>query len=70
MTAWMGSKFGKIGPVSAEVAALERLEKIPLAYNGRNGWLSEKRGVIHHTYTLKIHFFCSAVCCVTKNLMP
>ena len=26
--AWMGLKFGKIGPGSAELAALERLEKI------------------------------------------
>ena len=27
--AWMGSKFGKIGPGSAELAALERLKKSP-----------------------------------------
>ena len=27
--AWMGSKFGKIGPKSAELAALERLKKFP-----------------------------------------
>ena len=26
---WMGSKFGKIGPGSYELAALERLEKSP-----------------------------------------
>ena len=27
--AWMGSKLGKIGPGSAELAALEGLEKSP-----------------------------------------
>ena len=27
--AWMGSKFGKIGPGSAELATLERLKKSP-----------------------------------------
>ena len=27
--AWMGSKFGKIGPGSAELAALEHLKKSP-----------------------------------------
>ena len=31
--AWMGSKFGKIGPGSA---TLERLKKSPQTYNGRN----------------------------------
>ena len=30
------SKFGQIGPRTAELAALERLEKSPLTYNGRN----------------------------------
>ena len=30
------SKFGQIGPRTAEVAALERLEKSPYTYNGRN----------------------------------
>ena len=34
--AWMGSKFGKIGPWSAELATLERLKKSPYTYNGRN----------------------------------
>ena len=29
-------KFGQIGPRTAELAALERLEKSPLTYNGRN----------------------------------
>ena len=29
------SKFGQIGPRTAELAALERLEKSPLTYNGR-----------------------------------
>ena len=28
--AWMGSKFGKIGPGSAELATLERLKKISI----------------------------------------
>ena len=27
MKAWMGSKFGKIGPGSVELATLERLKK-------------------------------------------
>ena len=30
------SKFGQIGPRTAELAALEGLEKSPWAYNGRN----------------------------------
>ena len=30
------SKFGQIGPKSAEVAALERMKKIPKTYNGEN----------------------------------
>ena len=34
--AWMSSKFGKIGPGSAELATLERLNKFPYTYNGRN----------------------------------
>ena len=29
-------KFGQIGPRTAELAALERLEKSPKTYNGRN----------------------------------
>ena len=33
---WTGSKFDQIGPWTAELAALERLEKSPLTYNGRN----------------------------------
>ena len=32
----MSSKFGQIGPRIAELAALERLEKSPWTYNGRN----------------------------------
>ena len=32
----MGAKFGRIGPGTYELAALERLEKSPLTYNGRN----------------------------------
>ena len=32
----MGSKFGKIRPGTYELAALERLEKSPKIYNGRN----------------------------------
>ena len=32
----MGLKFGKIGPGTYELAALERLEKSLLTYNGRN----------------------------------
>ena len=34
--AWMGSKFCKIGPGSAELASLELLKKSPSTYNGRN----------------------------------
>ena len=30
------SKFGQIGPRTAELAALERLEKSPETYNGEN----------------------------------
>ena len=33
---WMGSKLGKIGPGSAELASLERLKNSPYTYNGRN----------------------------------
>ena len=33
---WTSSKFGQIGPRTAELAALERLEKSPETYNGRN----------------------------------
>ena len=29
-------KFGQIGPRTLELAALERLEKSPYTYNGRN----------------------------------
>ena len=32
----MGLKLGKFGPGTYELAALERLEKSPLTYNGRN----------------------------------
>ena len=32
----MGSKFGKIRPGTAELTALEHLEKFPKLYNGRN----------------------------------
>ena len=32
----MSSKFGKIGPWTTELAALERLKKNPMAYNGEN----------------------------------
>ena len=32
--AWMGSKFSKIGLGSAELAALEGLEKIPIDIMG------------------------------------
>ena len=34
--AWMGSKFGKIGQGSAELAPIERLKKSPYTYNERN----------------------------------
>ena len=30
------SKFGQIGPRTAELAALERMKKIPYTYNGEN----------------------------------
>ena len=33
---WTSSKFDQIRPWTAEVAALERLEKSSLTYNGRN----------------------------------
>ena len=33
---WMGLKLGQIRPWAEELAALERLEKSPLTYNGRN----------------------------------
>ena len=36
ITSRTSSKFGQIGPRTAELAALERLEKSPLTYNGRN----------------------------------
>ena len=32
----MGSKFGRIQPGTYELAALERLEKSPLTFNGKN----------------------------------
>ena len=32
----MGSKFSRIRPGTYELTALERLEKSPLTYNGRN----------------------------------
>ena len=31
------SKFSQIGPLTAELAALERLKKSPYTYNGKNG---------------------------------
>ena len=36
ITSQTSSKFGQIGPRTAQLAALERLEKSPLTYNGRN----------------------------------
>ena len=36
ITSRTNSKFGQIGPRTAELAALERLEKSPKTYNGRN----------------------------------
>ena len=36
ITSRMSSKFGQIEPRTAELAALERLEKSPLTYNRRN----------------------------------
>ena len=32
----MSSKFGRIRPRTPELAALERMKKIPLTYNGEN----------------------------------
>ena len=32
----MSSKFGEIRPWTADLAALERLKKIPYTYNGEN----------------------------------
>ena len=37
MTAGRSSIFGQIRPVTVELAALERLKKIPIDYNGKNG---------------------------------
>ena len=34
--AWMGLKFSKIGPGSAELATLEHLKKSTKTYDGRN----------------------------------
>ena len=36
ITSQPSSKFGQIGPRTAELAALERLEKSPYTYNGSN----------------------------------
>ena len=36
ITFWTSSKFGQIGPRIAELAALERLEKSPQTFKGRN----------------------------------
>ena len=36
ITSQRSLKFGQIGPRTAELAALERLGKSPLTYNGRN----------------------------------
>ena len=36
MRSRMNSKFGKIRPWTAELAALERLKKSPLTYNGKD----------------------------------
>ena len=36
ITSQTSLKFGQIGPRTAELAALERLEKSPYTYNGRN----------------------------------
>ena len=36
ITSRTSSKLGQIGPRTAELAALARLEKSPLTYNGRN----------------------------------
>ena len=36
ITYWASSKFGQIGPRTAELAALGHLEKIHMTYNGRN----------------------------------
>ena len=36
ITPRMFSKFGKVGPRAVELAALERLEKSPKTYNGKN----------------------------------
>ena len=33
---WMSSNFGQVRPQIAELAALERLEKSPYTYNGKN----------------------------------
>ena len=36
ITSGTSSKLGQIGPRTAELAALERLKKTPLTYNGKN----------------------------------
>ena len=36
MRAWMSSNSGRIRPWTMELAALERMKKIPKTYNGEN----------------------------------
>ena len=36
ITSRTSSEFGQIGPRNAELAALERMKKIPYTYNGEN----------------------------------
>ena len=36
ITSWTSSKFGQIGPRTAELAALERMKLIPYTYYGEN----------------------------------
>ena len=36
ITSRTSSKYGQIGPRTAELTALERLEKSPLTYKGKN----------------------------------
>ena len=37
MRAWRSSNFCQIRPLTAELAALERVKKSPYTYNGKNG---------------------------------
>ena len=58
ITSQTSSKFGQIGPRTAELAVLKRLEKSPKSYNGRNlvntlatSFLNRSSSFLHVTRT-------------------